>query len=136
MPIRRHMRHFYGKEWKEVHRPRILARAMDDEEGLPRCECVGECRREHAGGRCAEIDGEPAASFNGPVVLTVAHLDQNPANNDDSNLRALCQRCHNRVDQPHRQVNAAVTRWKRKVRVIIASGQTFLFGEPDVSEGT
>ncbi len=28
------------------------------------------------------------------VVLTVAHLDQNRANNRFSNLKALCQRCH------------------------------------------
>jgi len=28
------------------------------------------------------------------VVLTVAHLDHDPTNNDESNLRALCQRCH------------------------------------------
>ncbi len=27
-------------------------------------------------------------------VLTVAHLDQNPANNDPANLAALCVRCH------------------------------------------
>jgi hypothetical protein len=28
------------------------------------------------------------------VILTVAHLDQNPTNCRWSNLRALCQRCH------------------------------------------
>jgi len=28
------------------------------------------------------------------VVLTVAHLDHNEANNDHTNLAALCQRCH------------------------------------------
>jgi hypothetical protein len=30
-------------------------------------------------------------------VLTVHHLDGNPANCDDWNLAALCQRCHLRV---------------------------------------
>lgn len=29
-----------------------------------------------------------------PHVLTVDHLDHNPANCDRSNLMALCQRCH------------------------------------------
>lgn len=32
------------------------------------------------------------------IVLTTAHLDRNPANNDRSNLAALCQRCHLRHD--------------------------------------
>ena len=32
------------------------------------------------------------------VVLTVAHLDHQPENCERSNLKALCQRCHNRYD--------------------------------------
>ena len=36
------------------------------------------------------------------VVLTVAHLDHTPENCDPSNLRALCQRCHNKYDAKHR----------------------------------
>jgi len=36
------------------------------------------------------------------VVLTTAHLDQNPAHNERSILKALCQMCHNRLDAPHR----------------------------------
>lgn len=36
------------------------------------------------------------------VVLTVAHLDHQPENNDRGNLAALCQRCHNRYDSAHR----------------------------------
>lgn len=44
-----------------------------------------------AGWRCQACDvphGPP------PAILTVDHLDHNPANNDPSNLLALCQRCH------------------------------------------
>lgn len=37
------------------------------------------------------------------VVLTVAHLDHTPENCDESNLAALCQRCHNRYDAPTRR---------------------------------
>lgn len=48
------------------------------------------------------------------VVLTIAHLDQDETNNADDNLRALCQRCHNRHDHAHRQANAAKTRRKRR----------------------
>lgn len=37
------------------------------------------------------------------VVLTIAHIDHNIHNNDYSNLRALCQRCHNRHDKKYRK---------------------------------
>lgn len=37
------------------------------------------------------------------VVLTVAHLDHQPENCDPSNLRAWCQRCHNRYDAKMRR---------------------------------
>lgn len=36
------------------------------------------------------------------IVLTVAHLDHNIENNEMGNLRALCQRCHNRLDAKDR----------------------------------
>ena len=49
------------------------------------------------------------------IVLTCAHLDDpNPANVADENLAMLCQRCHNRHDQPMRLINAAATRRARK----------------------
>jgi hypothetical protein len=38
-------------------------------------------------------------------ILTVAHLDQNPANNDPANLRAYCSVCHLRHDRPYRTGN-------------------------------
>ena len=37
------------------------------------------------------------------IVLTIAHLDHDPSNNDPDNLRALCQQCHNRHDVEHRR---------------------------------
>lgn len=36
------------------------------------------------------------------IIFTIAHLDHDPTNNDPENLRALCQRCHNRHDAAHR----------------------------------
>lgn len=35
------------------------------------------------------------------VVLGMAHLDQNPANNADDNLKFLCQWCHLNYDKLH-----------------------------------
>jgi 5-methylcytosine-specific restriction endonuclease McrA len=48
------------------------------------------------------------------IVLTIAHI-HNPDPHDvrDSNLEALCQQCHNRLDAPMRRINAAATRRKR-----------------------
>lgn len=43
-------------------------------------------------------------------VLTVAHLDQDPSNNDPSNLRALCAPCHLRHDAPYREANSQAKR--------------------------
>jgi hypothetical protein len=37
------------------------------------------------------------------IVLTVAHLDHTPENCADDNLRAWCQRCHNRYDAAMRR---------------------------------
>ena len=44
------------------------------------------------------------------IVCTVAHLDHDPTHNDESNLRFLCQRCHNRYDAAHRKANRARSR--------------------------
>lgn len=49
------------------------------------------------------------------VVLTVHHIDADPSNNQDSNLIALCQRCHFQADlELHRQ-NAADTRRRKRL---------------------
>jgi hypothetical protein len=49
------------------------------------------------------------------VVLTIAHLDHNPADSDISRLRALCQRCHLRYDAQHHRTNAGRTRAKKRM---------------------
>ena len=61
------------------------------------------------------------------IVLTVAHLDHNPANNEHSNLKALCQKCHLSYDAKHHAQNAKVTRAKHKVEYIAETGQLALF---------
>jgi hypothetical protein len=48
------------------------------------------------------------------IVLTVAHLDRDKTNNDDSNLAALCQRCHLNHDRHQHAENRRNGRnWKR-----------------------
>jgi len=62
-------RHLYPKNWEEI------ARDVKEKAGW-KCEV---CGAEH---------GPP------PHILTVDHLDFNPANCSPRNLMALCQRCH------------------------------------------
>ncbi len=50
------------------------------------------------------------------IVLTVAHLDHQPENCADANLKAMCQRCHLRYDQAHHAQMAARTRRAGKAR--------------------
>lgn len=57
------------------------------------------------------------------IVLTIAHLDHDTANNDFSNLAALCQKCHLAHDLQFHKVNAAITRRNKKVK----TGQIELF---------
>ena len=81
--------------------------------------------RNRAGGLC-EFCGaqnhQPHPVTGSLVVLTVAHLDHNPQNCADDNLRALCQRCHLRYDAQHHAATAALTRQRKR----ILSGQLVL----------
>ena len=50
---------------------------------------------------CGAENYQPHPVTGSRVVLTVAHLDHDKANNRFGNLAALCQRCHLRYDLPH-----------------------------------
>jgi len=63
------------------------------------------------------------------VQLGVAHLDQNPGNNDLSNLRVLCRRCHLVYDLPFHIEKAKRTRLNKKDQAKIMAGQLRLFKE-------
>lgn len=60
------------------------------------------------------------------VVLTVGHLDHNPANNADDNLRCFCQLHHLRHDAKEHAKNAANT---RRQKHIDRTGQMEMFNE-------
>lgn len=87
MPIKLENRKLYPHNWKEI-RAKILERAED------KCEFCGV---ENHSYRLNENTGKMAR-----IVLTIAHLNHNPSDCRDDNLRALCQRCHNRYDAKHR----------------------------------
>ena len=90
MPIRPENRSRYPSDWPAISR-RIRVRAGDRCEGSP---AFPDCRAEN---------GKPHPVTGSMVVLTVAHLDHQPENCDDANLRAWCQRCHNVYDAPMRR---------------------------------
>lgn len=96
-PIRASERSRYPANWAAISQ-RIRMRSGNRCEGVP-----GQPP-------CGVLNGERHPITGSIVVLTVAHLDHQPEHCEDDNLRALCQRCHNRYDRPHRQRNAATTR--------------------------
>lgn len=48
------------------------------------------------------------------IVLTIAHLDHDITNNEMSNLKALCQKCHLNYDKEHHAKNRKRTIEKKK----------------------
>lgn len=125
-PISPERQALYPADWPEIS-ARIRERAGD------RCEWCGATNgavgyRDQAGvfheldafeAEGAVLDGQHVIT----IVLTVAHLDHNPANCDDNNLAALCQRCHLRYDAREHARHAAETRRRR----LEAAGQLTLW---------
>lgn len=127
-PIRPENLDRYPDTWSEI-RARIRARAKNH------CEFCGVPN--HAiGGRLPDgnfvhvhlvrddrVEAQRAigekrwCGANGPehllriirIVCTVAHLDHTPENNDEDNLRFLCQRCHLAYDARHHAQTRAAT---------------------------
>jgi len=79
-----------------------------------RCECRGECGLHPAtiGKRqCIERHGALARHAKGRIVLTTAHLCEcRPLCARRYHVKAMCQRCHLRVDRELHATNAARTR--------------------------
>ncbi len=127
MPIRADLRHHYGRDWQELSlRIRGQRAGWKCERcNAPHNETIArlDCGRTYMlrDGRlfCARTgdylrDGSAAAYCAAErfttIVLTTAHLDQNPANNAEDNLAALCQRCHLAHDQDQHRCSAVRTR--------------------------
>lgn len=101
MPIKPENKARYPKNWKAI-RAEILERAGYCCEGTPR---FPECR-------VPNYSQHPDTGSK--VVLTIAHLDHTPENNDRNNLKALCQRCHLDYDKEHHAINRAASRKAKK----------------------
>lgn len=114
----------YDPSWKTVIRPDILKRAKDccEQCNIPNGKIV--LRGTYNGVEAyQDMDGNIYNAANSEyinsdylgevdesqknqiikVVLTISHTDHVITNNDYSNLKALCQQCHNRHDKGHRK---------------------------------
>lgn len=125
MPIRPENRARYPKDWHAISL-RIRQRAGNrcEDCGVPNGELGGRdplgrwhvakptgdnglrltWPREGDDGWCSDWDVRLRIVR---IVLTVAHLDHQPENCADENLKALCQRCHNRYDAAERRRGVA-----------------------------
>lgn len=146
MPIRSDLLALYPDDWPDVsHRIRFVRAAG-------RCE---RCDRPHGRLVYALPDGrwiDPAGpdgwvtGFGDPigspsrsdlqelhltrVVLTCAHLDHDPANNDDANLAGWCSRCHLEYDIPHHRAQRRITLRMRWAMADLFDGPYSLEGYP------
>lgn len=97
MPIDRSR---YSPEWPKI------SRQVRDAAGWRCCKCDRPCLRpgeswSEFGTRAIALGWCLELHKPGRFVLTVAHLDQNPRNDDPTNLAALCAPCHLAHDRPH-----------------------------------
>ena len=131
----------YPANWKTEIRPAILKRAGNccetckapNGDAIFRgwyngIECYqlfeGEVYNANTGGFIYNIGSEGIEPLKGDpnqqaikVVLTIAHLDHDTTNNEYGNLKALCQRCHLRLDAELHKRNAAATR-RAKLKIV------------------
>lgn len=132
MPIRPDLKHFYGAEWKTTIRPRILKRdrnrckrckvpngliVLRAKEGMWRLTTCGASWHRNNGSKTTY---EPMDSRKVRIVLTIAHLNHDPADMRDENLAALCQWCHLHHDQEH-HANTRATRKDQARPILMAA---------------
>lgn len=94
----------YTDDWKEISQYLRLTRAHNRCEGSP--NHYPDCR---------VANRLPHPITGSTVMLTTAHLDHDPTNNNYDNLRVLCQRCHLAHDQKQHIQSAAHTRRRKKI---------------------
>lgn len=130
MPIKPENRGRYPADWKKI-RAQILERAHH------RCEQCGVPNHAYRNNVTGEVTDDPWVTENwicvdedsvARIVLTIAHLNHQPEDCRPENLKALCQRCHLRLDGNLHAQHAAQTRRAGK-----AIGD--LFGVPAPSGG-
>ena len=136
MPIKRELRWFYPIDWPEISRRVRFERAGGVCEGCGRphgetVRCLPDGRwfdaarhtwRNGRGRPARWPDIEEAVAFRQTrVILAAAHLDHDPGNNRQRNLKSLCQRCHMIHDRSYHLARRRITYLLRR-----ALGDLFL----------
>lgn len=117
MPISKERKKLYPKNWKEIREKRL-------EKCHNQCELCNVMNHEYIIRRkddnrffiyCSKEF--PLPNYNKPVkvVLTLHHINNDPTDNRDCNLLALCQRCHNKLDAPFRADKRKENNGKSKI---------------------
>jgi hypothetical protein len=124
LPIKRELRWFYPIDWPEISRRVRFERAGGVCEGCGRphgetVRCLPDGRwfdaarhtwRNGRGRPARWPDIEGAVEFRQTrVILAAAHLDHDPGNNRQRNLRSLCQRCHMIHDRSYHLARRRIT---------------------------
>jgi len=119
-PIKPEDRHKYPSNWMNI-RLKILERAGH------KCEFCGVMNHDvgyrDRNGKFWSTPGHmaDAAALDGDkiikIVLTIAHIDHDPTNNDPENLKALCQKCHLNHDKDQHRLSRQKTR-RKKLKII------------------
>jgi 5-methylcytosine-specific restriction endonuclease McrA len=112
MPIKKENVKLYPLNWKKISSYIRLERANG------KCEVCGAVNYSHVNKYTREIC-LPDEYNSIMIVLTTAHLDHNPTNCDYSNLKAMCQRCHNRYDISHRKQTRQATKNKNNFKLAL-----------------
>jgi 5-methylcytosine-specific restriction endonuclease McrA len=105
----------YPPHWFDTIRPAILAR---DRYKCKACGLAHRAQGFYSGDSFIECSDEHERSWAKAqgrkvqrVFLQIAHIDQNPSNNNYENLQAMCPRCHLKFDN---SFNSAKRLMKRK----------------------
>jgi len=84
-----------------------------------RCECKGECGKDHEADRCPKRHLKVYDDV--ACILTVAHLNAKggpcscePRCAKEEHVKAMCQGCHLRYDHVRHQLNASDTRDRKR----------------------
>ncbi len=113
----------YPEDWP------AFSLSIRKERAADRCECNGECGLDH-GGRCPAINGQHKFVFSrirfSTVWLTVAHMWKHGCTCEKrcaipAHVKALCQACHLRYDQPQHKRTRELNKDAR--RPLITAGR-------------
>jgi len=131
MPIKEENKKRYPKNWKQISERIRFERAGNKCEvcgianGLVikrtkdgyRLPCQTDWDMIHSRIKYSHSNMTESLKYHGftKIVLTVAHLDHQPENCEDDNLKAMCQKCHNNYDRQHRNQTVRQSRLKNQL---------------------